>query len=116
MAAPSNTRIDPVKWIPALLSAGLASAAFAAALAAKAPLPSAQVRQASLFKRPVLIHGTVTKQVSLDSFVLSDGTGEILIDVRGVRHHLKAGDSLVARGRSIRKGEFEVADFVSKED
>lgn len=71
----------------------------------------------------VLVQGTIVKQINFDTYALNDGTGDVILDVAGLRHDLKNGDEVLAfgkyRGRSSYRtfnGEIQVTDLGTPSD
>lgn len=76
----------------------------AVAHAEKAPMPMADVLAGARFKQPVLVRGSIVKQLDFDTYVIQDNSEKLLANFKGVKQRLGVGDTLIVYGMYLGKG------------
>lgn len=109
-----------------LKTAGLL-ATLALSAAVLSPLSAASLAEVAASARhrdKVVTRGKVTRQLTLDRFVLAEGSTELLLSLEDVRHRLQRGDEVVVFARFLHPpasyphfpGELEAIDYALAAD
>lgn len=89
------------RLIPAMAAFLVSSVVLAGARPWSADEVSAQARR----KSKVLVEGRISRAIDFDTFVLTDPSGDMLLDAKGVRHDLGTGDAVLVWGRYLGRSD-----------
>ncbi len=85
-------------------------------------MTAVEIAEKARYKDKLIAKGTVSKAITLDVFMINDGTGNLVIDMTGRRQKLKVGDHVTVYGkyRGISRthdntGELQVTEFLQSD-